>query len=487
MALACGTNFTVLLTERMGLLFSGSDAKGYIGGIADDRRIAPFMLGGWAWGETVGEGVDELPGGMQAVAALAQIEGALGPPRRISADEHWEFMEEVVMVAAGLSCFVCVTKSGAVIATGDNTLGSIGLGDVIIGSSFARLGPDAFGSDPAMMVACGEYHTLVLTRTGLVWAFGCGFQGQNANLRLKCLFLPTLVAGLDNIVMVAAGDDTSVALGADGRVWTWGSSRHGALGHNDTGRGPMPIPRALELHAFGGDAVLFVAVGYMYMMAVTTRGDLWAWGAGQYGQLGLGDVAGRRVPTRLTNTWDGSRVRMVSCGCILCPHTMAATEDGAVWTWGSSHSGQLGHNDELDRATPTRIPQTAFGGAHIVLVHTSNQHVSMAVTRHGLVYQWGSVVHGHQPGGLGTSLVPVPLGSSLSREGRCGHSCAVRPSNMLAFASGTHARLGEECVFKGLVQELLKCIHEQAQAPGGAYAHMREGQLRLLGATVRVT
>jgi len=181
------------------------------------------------------------------------------------------------------------------------------------------------------------------------------------------------------------------------------------------------------------------------------------------------------------------KVRMVSCGCIFCPHTMAATEDGAVWTWGSSHSGQLGHNDELDRATPTRIPQTAFGGAHIVLVHTSNQHVSMAVTRHGLVYQWGSVVDGHEPGGLGTSLVPVPLGSSLSREGRCGYSCVVRGSNMLAFASGTHARLGEECVFRGMPDELLESICEQAQAPGGAYAHMHEGQLRLLAATVRVT
>jgi len=485
MAVACGSDFTVLLTEHRGVLFFGSGVYRQLEGFADELRVAPCLVGGWD--QPVGDAGDELPGGKQAVAALARIEGALGPPQRICAQEHLGFTEEVVMVAAGFYVSVCVTESGAVFATGIGEYGNLGLGDVIGRSSFARLGPDAFGSDPAMMVACGDYHTLVLTRTGLVWAFGSGLQGQNANPGLECLFVPTLVAGLDDMVMVAAANNTSVALGADGRVWTWGSSRHGALGHGDTGDEVMAIPRALDLHAFGGNTVLFVAAGCMYTMAVTARGDLWAWGAGESGQLGLGDVADRRVPTRLTNTWDGSRVRMVSCGCTYSPHTMAATEDGAVWTWGSSHSGQLGLNDLVDRATPTRIPQTAFGGAHVVLVHNSRQHVSMAVTRHGLVYQWGLVVDGHQPGGLGTSRVPVPLGSSLSREGRCGHSCAVRASNMLAFASGTHARLGEECVFRGLVEELFTCINEQAQAPGGAYAHMREGQLRLLAATVRVT
>jgi len=484
MAVACGSDFTVLLTAGRGLLFYGRGVYHQLGVPPDEPANTPFLLG--ACGEPVGDAVEALPGGVQAVAALAQIEGAHieeapGAWQRVYGGDHMLFPEDVVMVAAGLNFSMCVAESGAVLATGNNLFGNLGLGNVMRRRSFATLGLDAFGGHPAMMVACGQYHTLVLTRTGLVWAFGCGHDGQNGNPDLKNFSVPTLVAGLDNIVMVAASLFTSVALAADGRVWTWGSARCGALGHDDTGYGVMPIPRALNLPAFGGHAVLFVAAGYKYMMAVTVPGELWAWGSGESGQLGFGDVAGRRVPTRLTNTWDGSHVRMVSCCGTSHPYTMAATEDGAVWTWGSGLHEQLGHNDELDRATPTRIPQAAFGGAHIVLVHTSHQNVSTAVTRHGLVYQWG-----RRPWFCSTYTL-VPLGSSLSREGRCGHSCAVPRSNMLAFASGTHARLGEECVFRGLVEELLTCIHEQAQAPGGAYAHMREGQLRLLAATVRVT
>jgi len=484
MAVACGDDFTVLLTAGRGLLFYGRGVYLQLGVPRDEPANTPFLLG--AWGEPVGDAVEALPGGMQAVAALAQIEGAQiegvpGRQQRIYSGDYKYFPEDVVMVAAGLNFSMCVAESGDVHATGNNEFGNLGLGDVMHRRSFATLGLDAFGGHPAMMVACGDYHTLVLTRTGLVWAFGCGHDAQNGNPDLESLSVPTLVAGLDNIVMVAASVYTSVALGADGRVWTWGSSRCGALGHDDTGDGAMPIPRALNLPAFGGHAVLFVAAGYKYMMAVTVPGELWAWGAGESGQLGLGDVAGRRVPTRLTNTWDGSHVRMVSCCCTSNPYTMAATEDGAVWTWGSSYCEQLGHNDELDHVTPTRIPQAAFGGAHIVLVHTSHQNVSTAVTRHGLVYQWG-----RRPE-FPNAYVPVPLGSSLSCGGRCGHSCVVRPSNMLAFASGTHARLGTECVFRGIAAELIESICEQTQAPGGAYAHMREGQLRLLAATVRVT
>jgi len=310
MAVACGSDFTVLLTERKGLIFYGSGAIDLLEGLAGESASAPLMLGGWECGEPVGGAVNELPGGMQAAAALAQIEGALGSPRRIFDPAHCGFFEDVVMVAGVSGCCMCVTESGAVIATGDNSSGSLGLGDFDRRRSFATLGLEAFGRHPAMMVACGLFHTLVLTRTGLVWAFGNGRKGQNANQGLVYVSTPTRVAGLDNIAMVAAGWYTSVALGADGRVWTWGSSCQGVLGHGDAENRAMPIPRALDQLSFDGDAVLFVAAGYMYMMAVTTRGDLWAWGRGN------------------PDNWASATTRI--CGC---PHGSRTRGTARAYAW----------------------------------------------------------------------------------------------------------------------------------------------------------
>jgi len=487
MAVAGGEGFTVLLTERGGLLVLGENEHGQIGRPVSRRRVAGALLGGV--GEAAGDAVRKLPGGTQFVAALARIEGALGPPEPILAEEHPFNNEAVVMVATGEYYSMCVTDSGAVFATGDNDRGQLGLGDVIQRSSFTTLGLDVFDGSPVMMVACGIDHTLVLTRTGLVWAFGCGANGENGHPGLQSLSVPTRVAALDGIVMVAAGGMHSTAVGSDGRMWTWGVSGSGVLGHDDTGDGAVALPRALNLQAFGGEAVIFVAAGAQYTMAVTAPGDLWAWGSGDYGQLGLGDREDRRVPTRLTNTWGGSCVRMVSCtSCLhVAGYTMAVTQDGVVWTWGHPYFGQLGHVNRQQELTPTRIPQTAFGGAHVVLVYNTPRNASMAVTMHGLVYQWGDVTTGHLPESLVESRVPIPLGTSVCPEGRCGRGCALPRRDMLVFAQGTHARLGAECVFREIAAELIEGICEQTRAPDGAYAHMHEGQLRLLAATVRVT
>lgn len=41
-----------------------------------------------------------------------------------------------------------------------------------------------------------------------------------------------------------------------------------------------------------------VACGFAYTAAVTASGELYTWGAGENGRLGLGDVADRHTPSR---------------------------------------------------------------------------------------------------------------------------------------------------------------------------------------------
>ncbi len=36
-------------------------------------------------------------------------------------------------------------------------------------------------------------------------------------------------------------------------------------------------------------------------------------------------------------------------------HSVAVTEDGAVYSWGYGEFGRLGHNDTLPRLLPTRV------------------------------------------------------------------------------------------------------------------------------------
>ena len=196
-----------------------------------------------------------------------------------------------------------------------------------------------------------------------------------------------------------------------------------------------------------------VAAGAAHAVARTEGGMRWVWGDGSYGQLGLGDTNNRLVPTRVGSgeAFGGSLVRMAACGD---EHTLVVTVAGVVWTWGSGHYGKLGLNDDQRRLVPTLVDSWRFEGAHIATVAGGLNH-SAAVTEGGALYTWGRGSTDLQipdlpprPGGHGhadllNKLVPTPVSRLLggARVGRW-HALALAEEHALAFAMGTHARLG---------------------------------------------
>ena len=81
-----------------------------------------------------------------------------------------------VLLAAGKGHRAALTEDGAIWTSGAGNYGQLGL--VLLPT---RLGPEAFGGSPVVLVrmaACGLCHTLVLTEDGVVWTFGEGEYGR---------------------------------------------------------------------------------------------------------------------------------------------------------------------------------------------------------------------------------------------------------------------------------------------------------------------
>lgn len=90
------------------------------------------------------------------------------------------------------------------------------------------------------------------------------------------------------VFMVACGGTHTVALSTGGIVWTWGS---GGLGHSDKTR--RLVPTRVEAERFEGAKIATVAAGALHTIAATTEGDVYSWGRGKYGRLGHGDEEDR--------------------------------------------------------------------------------------------------------------------------------------------------------------------------------------------------
>ena len=394
----------------------------------------------------------------------------------------------VRQVAAGRGHTGIVTDGGDLLMCGEGGLGQLGLGDDTDRMTATLLDRSLFDGDAVLMVTCGRDHTAVLTDGGCVLTFGWGLHGQLGHASTEDNPMPTRIPAArfndERVVMLAAAAQHTVALSAEGHVFTWGYGAHGQLGHND--REVRLVPRLVDPGRFSGETVVFVATRGQHTSAVTAEGRLYTWGWGKEGQLGQGDTDDRLVPTLVdAGAFGGSRAVMAACGG---SHTLVVCDDGALWASGQGLSGQLGLNDRMCRLTFARVGSDKFVGARIIAATAGFGH-SAALTEDGELWTWGSGDNGRLGhGNVDSQLVPTMVAGSGIEGVRIGRCRALLKEHALAFAMGTHPRLGAAACAHGneLKEELVGMIARLSLAWPAGRAGAEEGMVRLLGGGAEV-
>ena len=233
---------------------------------------------------------------------------------------------------------------------------------------------------------------LAVKSDGSMWAWGDNTFGQLGDGSRTARLVPVRVNGPANVVMVAAGGLSGAALTADGHVWVWGSK--GAIADGDTKYYSPDDPNGVVLSAKqipNLSSIVSIRSGNG-MYALDASGRLWSFGASYVGLAGNGSPNTRTVTNLPEQVPLGGKVIAFDAGW---QHTLAVTEDGAVWGWGASTSGKLGIPGAGIQATPIKIELP--GPALAVSAGWLHSAVLLA---DGRVMTWG----GNSNGQLGRAL-----------------------------------------------------------------------------------
>ena len=339
---------------------------------------------------------------------------------------------QVIQVAAGGDHSLVLTSAGQLYAFGRNSYGQLGSatnnGTVNPSPTPALVGlPGASGQ--VIQTAAGGEHSLALTSTGQLYAFGLNLWGQLGSATNGGTFNPNSTPALvsfpgasGQVIQIAVGGDHSLALTSTGQLYAFGNNYYGQLG-NATNNGtdnPNSTPALVGLPGASG-RVVQIAAGLFHSLALTSTGQLYAFGNNYYGQLGNATNNGTENPSptpALVGLPGASGPVIQIAGGFY--HSLALTSTGQPYAFGRNSSGQLGSvtNSGTNNPSPTPALVGLPGASGQAIQIAAGYAHGLALTSTGQLYAFGA----NQVGELGIAtnsgtLNPNPTPARVALPG----------------------------------------------------------------------
>ncbi len=272
----------------------------------------------------------------------------------------YRFGLEIAILSCGNKHSACISTSGILFTWGCGFFGRLGHGDE---SSFNHPKPverpwqkqgGAPLKDRWALVDCGGSHTACTTEKGDVFLWGFNKYGQcgqnppyNVLRPMKLHLGPIGEKALK--ARVVLGRFHSMIWTAQGEVFSWGHAGQGRLGHGYGSMKMVVYPKALHTFRDASRKVKLLAAGEAHNLAVTEDNQVYSWGNGEDGQLGLGNYLHSRLPRQILHL-QTENITQIACGKAC---SMAVTSRDVLYTWGiKGGGGGFSYNTGFQDATP---------------------------------------------------------------------------------------------------------------------------------------
>ncbi|XP_043288691.1 secretion-regulating guanine nucleotide exchange factor isoform X1 [Venturia canescens] len=289
-----------------------------------------------------------------------------------------------------------------------------------------------------------------------LYAWGANSHGQlGLGFQSELLILPCEIdissssLNVKHIKRISGGAGHTLILDERGRAYSCGWNDRGQAGVGS--KNEKEVLKFDEINGLENERIKDIACGWNSSMALTEDGQVYVWGSNSHGQLGIKnskDFKDFREPTKID--YLPERIKHMSMGL---RHSAMVTESGKVLITGSGIKSQLGIMDQDNRViknfdTFVKIPEL-----NDVAEVVCGQNHTVALTQSGKIFTWGDNRYG-QCGFDNDVKSRIDSPSEVKVEGvgkileiRVGwtHTSALRVDNtLITWGRNNYGQLGYE-------------------------------------------
>lgn len=228
-----------------------------------------------------------------------------------------------------------------------------------------------------------EYHISSKGADTGIYSWGSGKEGELGHSNNQDEEMPRYVEALNNVLakQIACGAGHSLILSNAGTIYAWGFNVVGQLGLGDfIDRNKPCLVKSIQ-HI----SIEKVSSGAGHCFAISTKGNMFAWGSGGYYQNCSGSQDNLNRPLRMDEL---GAVKEVSGGIA---HSLILKNDGTVWSVGLNDNGQCGVSglEIITKPKPIEalknsvIVKLAAGGSHSLFLLESGELLSCGLNSCG--------------------------------------------------------------------------------------------------------
>jgi alpha-tubulin suppressor-like RCC1 family protein len=231
--------------------------------------------------------------------------------------------------------------------------------------------------------ANGLKHIIALNNLGVVYSWGLNNYGQLGFGKRDNDYEE--IASIDYfknrkiaIKKICCGANHSLALSKSGHVFAWGDNEFGQIGN---GKDKKPQSEPILLDGFENENILAISCGGQHSLAITQSGCVFSWGSNEFGQLGLEGYEMTNKPQKIVAIRD--LIKKITCGA---KHSLLLSREGKLFAFGSNEFGQVGEGSKKNIVLPHVIKSRILFKD---IAANFEYNISIALSTSDVFYIWG--------------------------------------------------------------------------------------------------